>query len=174
MQCARDIRRIRIMIIKDFVDAYLNETDENNRNELIKKHIKRTYISYISKYTVASRIVDDVCYDNGVFANDTPRLIFTFVISVIKMYTDLEVDKDDPINDFDLLEQNSLTIKITNAIGDDYNTFETILYSVVEDREKKESSIISYLKNLEQDINKYIASDDFKNLISNAVNGAKS
>lgn len=162
------------MIIKDFVDAYLNETDENNRNELIKKHIKRTYISYISKYTVASRIVDDVCYDNGVFANDTPRLIFTFVISVIKMYTDLEVDKDDPINDFDLLEQNSLTIKITNAIGDDYNTFETILYSVVEDREKKESSIISYLKNLEQDINKYIASDDFKNLISNAVNGAKS
>lgn len=162
------------MEIKKFVEEYTKETDEAKRDELINKHIVRDYIPYVTKASTARNIVNSICYENNVFKIDTPTLVFSFVISATKMYTDLEFDKENPTSDFDLMEKNNLNAKMRDAIGDDYKVFESILYAVEDDVEKSENNMVTFMKTMSNQITDYFSSDDFKKTISEIASGATS
>ena len=160
------------MKIDEFVKGYKSLVDDINKQNYILDHIKKKYVSIIEKMAKAKAIaknsmyttvLDGTPYEKEVFSCNTNFRYINYVLAIIEMYTDIEVEWNDHINDqFDMLAENHLIepiialIDITNSetmtIGDmevgdsEINFFNKIVQSAVDDMITNETNPVNALE----------------------------
>lgn len=127
------------MEIKEFVEKYNNETDEDKKEQMIKDRIKTYYMPYCQKVAFVEKVIKSTCYKNKSFVLDSPILSYIFITKAIEYYTDLKFEDD---KDFDRLEQYGINQKFIDNIGTDYYCLKSVLDMDLSDIEKVNNNIV--------------------------------
>ena len=102
------------MTVKEFLGKYAKNKD-------ISKHIIRKYLPYAEKIMLCNRIIDATCYtkisDNKkIFKIDTPSRQMLLMLSIIDKYTDIDINWENALTDFDALSEYELLGEILKEI----------------------------------------------------------
>lgn len=137
------------MDIGIFIDEYKKAKIDKAKSDLIKKHVKATYVPYETKIAESKNILNFCCYDkDGKFRIDSTLRYVLFIKVVVMLYTDLEWNAENFMIQFDLLEQYKIVEEILKEIGDDVQSFETVLAMVYDDIVTNERSVLSRIESL--------------------------
>ena len=151
------------MTTKDFVKKYKELNSKENIVNLINNRIKTDYIPYVQKVNVCEIIVnatnkvknkinDDK--NEYIFKDNSPLRKLLYNLYIISLYTDIEIDFQNPSDEFDLLDENDLFDMIFNAIKpNEIHKFDMILEMVVNDMYNNERNIVTYSE--KRDKNKF-------------------
>lgn len=123
------------MKVKEFVEMYNN----NSRINIEKELEVMKYISIASKREMARLILDNCAYvvDGEIHVDSVERYIL-FTITAISLHTNLEFAHEDDgeysaIDDYDLLCESGLLVKIIDTFKDDYLACQEILNMMTSD-----------------------------------------
>lgn len=176
------------MTIKELTAEYDNDNFFALKDYATGKRIQiKNYISHNVKVATIESLLDSITYKvDGIYEWKEINKMLSFILTVIKLYTDLEFSED-PIADYDSLQERGLVEEIVNLIGSDYDLFldmynmaftdiqrknniETILNdkltSITDSIDLFLSSIINKIDSLDSIMN--IDSDSIKQLIDAA------
>ena len=163
------------MTVKEFIMKYEKTHD-------IEKHIVKKYIPYAEKVSMCDRIVRSTSYetiaDKQVFKINTPARQELFLLNMVDLYTDIDINWEDSLKDFDVLSEKELLGVIIKAIPESEITlFSSILDMVLDDLMTNTRDLVSYidakldvlgiLTNLALDA---LQSDEGKAVIENIAN----
>lgn len=128
------------MTIKEFVDAYTKAKSDIEKNKVLKNIAIKKYVPYSTK-VIHSQIVLERASKrvNGVLLSDSTMRYLSYVISIIRLYTDLVIDPEMPNNDYDLLRESDLIDVIFERIGNDVAEFSTVFDMVWDDMVNNEN-----------------------------------
>lgn len=117
------------MKIKEFIDA-VNETNAKVVNEKIRTTkindlLKtKSYVGVVDKINLAEKVTvvsihshDEAGNVNGLKINSVSKYIL-HIMGLIELYTDLEIDTNNLLAEYDLLNSNGLIETIINSIGE--------------------------------------------------------
>ena len=151
------------MKINELVKMY----KKNPRIDLVKTLEVVPYIGIEYKRELA-RLVLDNCTSiiDGEIHIDSIERYMLFTISVISMHTNLEFSHDEDsdgnsINDYDMLCESGLLVKIIDTFKDDYATCQEILNMMTTDRLQNSVTIEKKL---------YMFLDAIQEIVENATN----
>jgi hypothetical protein len=137
------------MDIGIFIDDYRKAKIDKAKADLIKKHVKATYVPYETKVAESKNILNFCCYDSdNNFRINSPLRYVLFIKVVIMLYTDLVWNAENFMIQFDLLEQYKIIEEILEEIGDDIQNFETVLAMTYDDIITNERSLLSRIESL--------------------------
>lgn len=151
------------MTILEFIDKYNKTTSEKIKEEMLKKHIKRTYCPILEKRTILQIMLDNSVSvtDTGVKYIDMTASRINYTMALIALYTDFSVDKDpdktdkdgNPMGmineDYDGLMESGLLIKICEEIGEQELTeFSAINTDLMRNFEASQSSTQALLSRM--------------------------
>ena len=157
------------MRVRELVEKYEN----NSRIDIAKEIDAQKYISVMYKQKIAELVLDNCIeiIDGEVHINSVDRYIL-FTITVIGAHTNLEFiyeddDEGSVINDYDMLCESGLLVKIIDTFKDDYMACQEILNMMTTDRLQYnmtiEKKIYQFLDNIQ-----YIF-DDVMNIFSEKI-----
>ena len=121
--------------------------------EFIKKHITTEYVDYVTKVVYCKNIVKASCYIKDgdrefIKINSEKRYLF-FVMRLIELYTDIEIDEDNVVSEYDKLNKIGAIDVLMSAIPEkEYTEFSTLLNMEMDDFRDNEYSITALLYNL--------------------------
>lgn len=122
--------------VKDLVDGY-NSTAANQRSKWLKETVViNKYVPWGSKVALAKAIVNASCFDENMnFHVDTPKKTLLTAVGIFTLYTNIDFDTKNVVNDWDLLAKNELIIKLIGFVNSqvDISSFEKIVDMVYED-----------------------------------------
>lgn len=103
------------MKIIDFVEGY-NKTTTNLKDRYLKEKLEiRNYISFADKCDLAERVIKATTFEKDLNGENTGNIkinsisrYLLFTLSIIDIYTNLEVDFNNVISEYDLLKSNGL------------------------------------------------------------------
>lgn len=103
------------MTVKEFVDGY-KKTSDNLKNRYIKEKLEiKSYINFVDKCNLAERVIKASTYEKDIDGKDTGNIkinsisrYLLFTLSIIDMYTNIDVDFSHSIDEYDLLKSNNL------------------------------------------------------------------
>ena len=136
--------------INQFIREYNTVKD---KAVYLSKHITKTYVPYEEKITRCRNIIDLSMYktvnDKQIFWLDTPLRYNLFVQTVLTTYTDIDLtdgktEKTSVLDGFNALENAGIFTAITEAIGSDFNVFNTVFQMMVDD-EMQHNSFQNYI-----------------------------
>lgn len=170
------------MTIYNFIKEYKQITRTENKDIFIKNHIKNTYVGIDKKINICNKIVKSANYidieGQKLYRSSSVVEFVLFELSIISLYTDIEVDFSNEIqNQFDALDELDLIDKITGFIDEkEYQKMKTILNMVKSDLYENERSLAGYMdkkigfldiitKPLSEMIAKVAESPKFKSII---------
>lgn len=113
------------MKVKEFVEECNKVVNDSIKTSRISSYLKvKPYVNFLNKVALANRVVKRSVYDldeNGIpvsinVKSDVKYLLH--VMGMIELYTDLEVNYDNILEDYDLLNQSGLLVDIIKLIGD--------------------------------------------------------
>lgn len=133
--------------VKSFVEEYERQLTDVEKNSFLKNKLKvENYLPYSDKLIVAEHIVKSSSYaivknqDNGELKKtnrikiNSPMRYVLFVMTIINKYTNLEVNFNNVMPEFDCLNRNGLFEIIFNKIGDkEVGEFNTVVDMVLDD-----------------------------------------
>lgn len=117
------------MKFDEFMELYNNCEETDKRIIFVKEHITKSYIPLEEKDVRAQIIINNSYYDdNGDFkVNSTAKHMFTF-LSIVDMYTDIDINFKDGLNEYNELDKSMALDDIVSMIdGKDLNEFKIIL-----------------------------------------------
>lgn len=117
------------MKFEEFIELYENEGNVDKRNAFVKSHIIKSYIPLEEKDVRSQIIINNSYYDdNGNFkVNSTAKHMFTF-LSIVDMYTDIDIDFKDGLNEYNKLDASMALDDIVSMIDEkDLNEFKIVL-----------------------------------------------
>lgn len=147
------------MNIKDFIEEYNLRTSDTAKCKFVKEVLNiKEYIGIAEKISLAERVVKATLYERdkdgkltGNIKIDSVGRFILFTLTVIDTYTDLEVDFNNAISEYDLLEQNKL---IDSFIGEngyipfyEYSKLQVILNMILDDAIQNNFSTEAFVKN---------------------------
>lgn len=127
------------MNISEFVNGYKLAKD---KTKYVMSRITTKYLPYEMKQAQAKLITDYSMYktvnDKNIFWMNTPLQYQLFTQTVVKMYTDIDLtdgadDNGAILRGFNTLEESGAMSDIIQAIGSDFNVFQTVLKMNVDD-----------------------------------------
>lgn len=136
------------MNIEKFLTQY---KVNNNKDEFVKKHIVDKYIPYAEKVAHCENIVNKSSYinvDNNtkIFKVNTPVRQVIFNLTLISLYTDIDIDFSNGFKCFDSLnKEHAIPIILANIPETEFIEFSAILTMVEDDFEVNERDFISYI-----------------------------
>lgn len=113
------------MKVKEFVEKSNMVANDAIKASRISSYLKvKPYVNFLDKVALANRVVKRSVYDldeNGIpvsinVKSDVKYLLH--VMGMIELYTDLEVNYENILEDYDLLNQSGLLVEIVKLIGD--------------------------------------------------------
>lgn len=131
--------------VKSFVEEYEKCSNNDDKAKFLKSKLKtEKYLPYADKLTFAENIVNHSSYtmikEDGVLkktdriALNSPMRYILFVMTVVDKYTNIEVNFNNIMPDFDALNFNSLIEIIFEKIGDKETAeFNTVVEMVLND-----------------------------------------
>ena len=131
--------------VKSFVEEYEKCSNNDDKAKFLKSKLKtEKYMPYADKLTFAENIINHSSYamvkEDGVLkktdriALNSPMRYILFVMTVVDKYTNIEVNFNNIMPDFDALNFNSLIEVIFEKIGDKETAeFNTVVEMVLND-----------------------------------------
>lgn len=136
--------------IKEFVEKFKQCTTEDEKTRLVMKNITITpYVKVLEKVITIENIIKVANYDKNkkLCINSCIQQVF-YVLSIMKLYTNLEVDYTNPLECYDLLEESGLTdiimLKIPEKEAMEYSNLFTM---AVSDFKENHCGIRAYMEN---------------------------
>lgn len=154
------------MNVQEFVDEYNKQPDEEKKTQLIKAHIKKYYIPFGIKVNLCKSIIETSCYKNGIFVEDSPSSMFILIMKALSMYTDIDFNGDNVLDNFDKLGKEQLSSKIIGEIGTDFDSLKAVFDMTVTDARNNENSIVHFINEKILQLSDTINSEDFKKYLS--------
>lgn len=132
------------MKINDFINEY-NSKSDREKEPFVKKHIITDYVPYEEKIAECKNIIKNSMYTaDGAFNDNQTTRYMLFTLAVVKYYTDLEVNYDNVLEDFNLIERYGISDSLRELI-EDYLRFVTVLNMMVDDVVAKETDLIGFI-----------------------------
>lgn len=133
-----------MMKIEDFVAEIKANT--GMIEEVCKKHIVKKYVPYLEKVTKCEHIVSTTMKnETGSFHQSTPSRFLVFTMTLIKNYTDLEINSEALWEEYDKLDEVGALMPLNAAMPQaEVGEFNTILAMAVEDYMTNNRSMVSY------------------------------
>ena len=131
--------------VKSFVEEYEKQLTNDDKAKFLKSKLKtEKYIPYADKLTLAENIVKHSSYamvkedgklrQTDKIALNSPMRYILFVMTVVDKYTNIEVNFNNIMPDFDALNFNSLIEVIFEKVGDKETAeFNTVVDMVLND-----------------------------------------
>lgn len=131
--------------VKSFVEEYEKCSNNDDKAKFLKSKLKtEKYMPYADKLALAENIVKSSSYavvkEDGVLkqtdriALNSPMRYILFVMTVVDKYTNIEVNFQNIMPDFDVLNFNSLIEVIFEKVGDKETAeFNTVVEMVLND-----------------------------------------
>lgn len=152
------------MKVQELVEKYA----KNNRIDIAKEVETQPYVGIAAKRNLANLILDNctTLVDEEVHIDSVERYLL-FTIAVIAIHTNLEfTDETDEnysaIDDYDLLCQSGLLVKVIETFKDDYASCQEILNMTTADRMQNNMTIDKKL---------YALVDALQDTISGVIKG---
>lgn len=136
------------MKFDEFMELYDNFEETDKRLIFIKEHIVKSYIPLEEKDVRSQIIINNSYYDeNGNFkVNSTAKHMFTF-LSIVDMYTDIDINFKDGLNEYNKLDASMALDDIVSMIDEkDLNEFKIILNMKCNDVITNEYESHSFIK----------------------------
>lgn len=117
------------MKFDEFMELYDNFKETDERVIFVKEHIVKSYIPLEEKDVRSQIIINNSYYDeNGNFkVNSTAKHMFTF-LSIVDMYTDIDINFKDGLNEYNKLDASMALDDIASMIDEkDLNEFKIVL-----------------------------------------------
>lgn len=117
------------MKFEEFMELYDNFKETDERVIFVKEHIVKSYIPLEEKDVRSQIIINNSYYDeNGNFkVNSTAKHMFTF-LSIVDMYTDIDINFKDGLNEYNKLDASMALDDIVSMIDEkDLNEFKIVL-----------------------------------------------
>ena len=96
------------MLAKEFVEKYKTLNNPDLKQNLIKGIVEKTYIPILVKNAYATEAVNK----SSAKGSDSIGLYLLYTMSILKLYTNLEVDSKTFNEDYDILQEYGLVDKI--------------------------------------------------------------
>ena len=130
------------MKIEEFIEEYKKASNKEN---YLYKHVERQYIPFEEKVAECEKIIKSALYkklDDGatVFEVHSAIVDELFTLTVVKAYTDLEMD--DMIAAYNLIEENFIFDALSYVL--DIEKYRSILDKMIMD-EKEKNSLVPFL-----------------------------
>lgn len=141
------------MKVNELCKNYKAAATEAAKNDYLKKSIKtRKYIPYAEKVTHAKALVAaSNMTDAGDVVLDSPRQYLSNVYAILNMYTDLELNEDAWVEEYDQLNELGLVKKIIDQLPEaDLGEFEVLRNMVYDDFIENQTSTRSWISKLVQ------------------------
>ena len=111
------------ILVGDFVKKYNEFNNDASKEAYLKKIIKRKYCPILEKKLILEMMVEKSKGDGNIAYIDMVLSKINFYISIIVLYTNLEVEKDDKgipktMDAYDMLKQADVFNAILNEIGE--------------------------------------------------------
>lgn len=114
------------MTVKEFLEDLNKVTSKTVKEERMKKNLNvKQYVSFIDKVNLAERVVyhstHDFDQEGNVVGDITINSISKYllhVMGIIDMYTDLDINYNNLVEDYDLLNVNGMIQEIVTLIGE--------------------------------------------------------
>lgn len=112
------------MKIKEFVEECNKVANDSIKASRISSYLKvKPYVNFLDKVALANRVVNRSVYDldeNGILSINVKSDVkyILHVMGMIELYTDLEINYENILEDYDLLNQSGLLVDIFKLIGD--------------------------------------------------------
>lgn len=133
------------MKVKNFVAEYKKS---NTKKNIIKNHVVKNYVPYIRKMDSCKEIIAKTLYqkkgEHIFYHADTATRYILFSLSLIMLYTDIELSDDKRLEEFEQLEELNIFTELSEAIGKDYISYSTLLQGMIAD-EQENNGIIPFL-----------------------------
>lgn len=145
------------------VDAFIREykvaakQNDSVMEKFLSKHITESYINYITKVTYCDNIIKASCYVKDgdieiIKINSSSRYLF-FVMRLIDLYTDIDIDKENVSAEYDKLnEVGAINLLIASIPKNEYSEFSTLLEMRMDDFRDNEYSLTAFLYNIKQNL----------------------
>lgn len=134
-----------------------SKTKDITFKEFIKKHITTDYVDYVTKVVYCKNIIKASCYIKDgdrefININSENRYLF-FVMRLIELYTDIEIDNENVVSEYDKLNKIGAIDVLISAIPEkEYTEFSTLLNMKMDDFRDNEYSITALLYNLKESL----------------------
>jgi len=134
------------MTVKDFLTNY-------NKTKNIEKHIIKTYVPYAEKITLCTKILETTCYekiseDEKIFKMNTPSRQMMLMLVLVNTYTDIDINFQNVLEDFDILSEKELLGAIIKAIPEkEVALFSSLLNMCLDDLITNTRDLIPWMEN---------------------------
>lgn len=141
------------MTTQEFIDSY-------KLNKDLVKHIKQDYIPYLEKVTRCEKIITVTSYNEitHLYHRNTPVQTLFLTLTLIDLYTDIDIDFENPASEYDILEKDGYIEKIMSCVpGRELSQFQAIFTMVNDDLAINERSLVSFFENKLDTINQILS-----------------
>ena len=138
------------MTVKGLLEKY--EKAQRLKKEYdFSQHIKTKYVPYTEKLALVNGIINSTSYDevNGInyYKRNTNALTFVFTIKLIEYYTDITIDTENLVQDYDTLMMNGLMDGLMKKIPpEEISILRGMIDMARDDLEINTRSLVSFLE----------------------------
>lgn len=138
------------MKVKTLITEFKEYAKSGKKYDLAA-HIKKSYLPYVEKMSLASRAINSTSYVeiNGVsvYKQNTPAMMMFFDIGLIEAYTDLVFDVSKVSNDYDLMIESGIMASLLSLIPENEQAIcRDILQMTRNDLLENTRSLVSYIE----------------------------
>ena len=95
------------MTVQEFVDKY-NETPERQREGFLKSMVVTDYVPFELKVALMYDLVHKTHMEDGHISIKSPLCYALFMNLIVEQYLDVQIDKNDQIKDFNLMNKSRI------------------------------------------------------------------
>ena len=125
--------------VKSFIEKFQNDKVMNSKitpnavSDYLKKELEiKTYIPFRTKREIAEIVVSqNVDFVDGIIRYDSVNAYISFIIASLMAHTNLLLNSDDPIEDYDLLAESGLLPQIIAEFEASHSECDIILKMVL-------------------------------------------
>ena len=138
------------MKVEELIKKY-QETKTLKKEYDFSKHLKMKYMPYGEKCSLVKNIVENSSYvevaGKRVYKRNTASMLFVFTMQLIARYTDIEVDSDNVVKDYDLLmESKAMNLLMSQIPEEEVSILRGMIDMQCDDEEVNNRSIVSFLE----------------------------
>lgn len=148
------IKNTKKYTVKEFCEKYNKTNVEQLKKSLIEEIMNRHYVSYEMKITICEKIIESSYYKKNDDGNtkklhiNSPAQYMLYYLWLVKQYTNIEINFENSLEEFNLLNECGLLDIITNNIPErELKEFRMILDMVENDVLQNEYEIHAFVSN---------------------------
>lgn len=145
----------KTMTVKEFVEKYDAAESDIEKTALLKGIIVRKYVPITDKCALCQAMVKSANVTDGKMDMNSVALYVSYIIlGVVNLYTSIEIETKNAMEQYDMLQSRGLVDLITHFIGEDLKELQTVLNMCRDDfnaRHYSTPGIVNRLVDLVQD-----------------------